>query len=585
MSRRIIGALIPFAFLFTFLIPNEGLAQLGRPGFVATEQIVVGGILGSDPTITAGLNSLLADRLLTAPFLLEVADLDDPTYTNDDNITLNAFGGFDLDGDNTNNGSGVNEFVIDPLDWDPVSGEPNSSFPDGTIVDSHLTAGPGTIIVGGIPLNDLTVEADFVPGTLTGVYEFQSGETEAFLTQEFLATQPAPAPFTGTLVDLLTTFGILPDIDADMDGTNESYSAVFTFAGISCTLYYSYIPSTQGFVATEQIVVGGILGSDPTITAGLNALLADNLVNFPFLLEVAELDDPTYTDDDDITLNAFGGFDMDEDTTNNDSGFNEFVIDPRDYDQTTGEPVSSFPGGNIVDGHLIAGPGTIFVSGIPLNGLTVEADFFPVGAITGVYGFQSTETEAFLTQAFLATQPAPAPFSGTLVDLLTTFGILPDVDGDMDGTNESYSAVFTFAGITCDLYHSTPPPASGPVEDCSNGVDDDGDGLVDCDDPDCTAICNPGGVEFRRGDTNSDGARNIADAIFELSFLFTQGPEPSCSDAADVNDDGAINIADAIFLLSFLFTNGADAPAPGGECGIDPTGGDSLDCALPTGGC
>ncbi|MEE2889491.1 MAG: dockerin type I repeat-containing protein [Planctomycetota bacterium] len=583
MFRSAIGALIPVAFVLTFVAPNESFAQLSRPAFVATEQIVVGGILGSDPTITAGLNGLLADRLLTSPFLLEIADLDDPTYTNDDNITLNVFGGFDLDGDNTNNGSGMNDFVVDPLDYDPATGGAISSFPDGTIVDSHMVAGPGTIIVGGIPLNDLTVEADFTETATTGVYEFQSTETSAFLTQEFLETQPAPAPFTGSLVDLLTAFGILPDIDADMDGTNESYSAVFTFAGISCNLYYSYIPSTQGFVATEQIVVGGILGSDPTIAAGLNSLLADNLVNSPFLLEIAELDDPTYTDDDNITLNAFGGFDMDEDPTNNASGTNEFVIDPTGYDQTTGDPISSFPDGTIVDSHLIAGPGTIFVSGIPLNDLTVEADFFP-GTFTGTYTFQSGETEAFLTQSFLETQPAPAPFSGTLVDLLTAFGILPDVDADMDGTNESYSAVFTFAGITCELYHSS-PPATGAVEDCSNGVDDDGDGLIDCDDPDCTAICNPGGVEFRRGDVNSDGARNIADAIFMLGFLFTSGPAPACDDAADVNDDGAVNIADAIYLLGFLFTGGPDAPAPGDNCGIDPTDTDTLDCAMPTGGC
>ncbi|NRA76342.1 MAG: hypothetical protein HRU16_10415, partial [Planctomycetes bacterium] len=114
MIRRTIFALVPVAFVLTILAPNESFAQLGRPGLVATEQIVVGGILGSDPTITAGLNDLLAARLLTSPFLLEVADLDDPTYTNDDNITLNVFGGIDLDGDNTNNGSGENEFVIDP---------------------------------------------------------------------------------------------------------------------------------------------------------------------------------------------------------------------------------------------------------------------------------------------------------------------------------------------------------------------------------------------------------------------------------------------------------------------------------------
>ena len=270
----------------------------------------------------------MAARLLTAPFLLEVADLDDPTYTNDDNITLNAFGGFDVDGDSSNNGSGSNSFVIDPSSFDATTGTPISSFPDGTIVDGHMVAGPGTIVVGGIPLNGLTVEADFTPGTLTGVYEFQSTPTDAFLTQDFLATQPAPAPFAGTLVDLLNTFNIFPDVDADSDGVNESYSAVFEFGGISCDLYYSYHPRAEGFVATSQVVTGGILGSNPTITAGLNDLLASNLDNFPFLLEVADLDDPTYQDDGDITLNAFGGFDMDGDFTNNGDGFNDFVIDP-----------------------------------------------------------------------------------------------------------------------------------------------------------------------------------------------------------------------------------------------------------------
>ena len=338
---------------------------------------------------------------------------------------------------------------------------------------------------------------------------------------------------------------------------------------------------SQGFVATEQLVVGGVLGSDPTIVAGLNALLADNLVNSPFLLEVTDLDDPTYTDDDNITLNAYGGYDVDSNPANDWSGSNLFVIDPSDYDPGPGLPVSSFPDGDIVGGLLTAGPGTIVISGIPLNGLTVSANFFP-GPDPGTYEFQSTETEAFLTTSFLETQPAPPPFAGTLVDLLTAFSIFPDVDGDGDGTNESYSAVFTFAGITCQLYHSA---AQSPAEDCDNGVDDDGDSLVDCDDPDCAVFCNPGGVQFRRGDVNSDGARNIADAIYLLGFLFSGGEEPSCMDAGDVNDDGAGNIADAIYLLGFLFSGGPDAPAPGDNCGLDPTDTDPLDCAVPTGGC
>ncbi|MGE4620281.1 MAG: hypothetical protein AAEJ04_10790 [Planctomycetota bacterium] len=587
MKRVIFGVLMTFTLVSALIISNDSSAQIpSKQGFVATEQLVVGGVLGQDPTIAAGLNSLLADNLVNFPFLLEVADLDDSTYTNDDNITLNAFGGIDADGDSTNNGSGSNLFLLDPYDFDPTTGLPISSFPNGDIVDGFLTAGPGTIFISGIPLNDLTVAADFFAGTTAGTYEFQSTETSAFLTESFLATQPAPAPFAGTLVDLLTAFSIFPDVDADSDGTMDSYSAVFTFAGISCNINYSYLPAVDGFVATSQEVVGGILGQDPTIAAGLNSLLADNLVNFPFLLEVADLDDSTYTNDDNITLNAYGGYDLDQDSTNNASGSNEFILDPADYDAATGLPISSFPNGDIVNGFLTAGPGTIFISGIPLNDLTVQADFFP-GSVAGTYEFESTETSAFLTESFLSTQPAPAPFAGTLVDLLTAFGILPDIDGDNDGTNDSYSAVFTFSGISCVLYPTSNPGSGGPVEDCSNGVDDDGDNDVDCDDSDCAGdlTCNTGGILFQRGDVNSDGARNIADAISLLGFLFTGGAAPSCADSSDVNDDGGQNIADAIYLLGFLFTGGPDAPAPGGSCGLDPTDTDPLDCATPTGGC
>ncbi len=78
-------------------------------------------------------------------------------------------------------------------------------------------------------------------------------------------------------------------------------------------------------------------------------------------------------------------------------------------------------------------------------------------------------------------------------------------------------------------------------------------------------------VEFHRGDANADNAIDIADAIFTLSFLFAEGPSPSCLDAADANDDGAVDIADAIAVLSHLFAGSGDLPEPFGACGIDPT--------------
>jgi len=60
------------------------------------------------------------------------------------------------------------------------------------------------------------------------------------------------------------------------------------------------------------------------------------------------------------------------------------------------------------------------------------------------------------------------------------------------------------------------------------------------------------GPEFQRGDCNTDGSFNIADAIFSLDSLFGGGVDGSCGDACDSNDDGSINIADAIFTLAAL---------------------------------
>ncbi|MDC3252052.1 hypothetical protein OAU96_04015, partial [Planctomycetota bacterium] len=286
-----------------------------------------------------------------------------------------------------------------------------------------------------------------------------------------------------------------------------------------------------------------------------------------------------------ITLKTWDGVDEDGDPTNNFDGLNSFLLTADSYDDN-GNPISAFPGGSITDGFLSAGPGTIVISGIPLNNLTVEADFSET-ATPGIFEFTSTPTAAFLTESFLITLPAPDPFSGTLVDVLSQFGIFPDVDGDGDGTNESYSAEFVFTGISCTLYgNDFGPGGPTPVEDCSNGLDDDGDSLADCDDPDCSSA--PGcvtGIQFRRGDVNSDSAINIADAVALLGFLFSGAVEPGCSDSGDTNDDGGLNIADAVSLLGFLFSGAAEPPAPGINCGVDPTDTDPLDCQSATSGC
>ena len=116
-----------------------------------------------------------------------------------------------------------------------------------------------------------------------------------------------------------------------------------------------------------------------------------------------------------------------------------------------------------------------------------------------------------------------------------------------------------------------------------DGVDDDLDGLEDCDDDDCDTdpFCAPN-VTFRRGDANNDGQADISDASALFNYLFMGGSAPPCDDAADANDDEGVDISDGIFMLYFLFQGGPAPQAPGAfVCGEDPTNavdGDDLGC-------
>lgn len=87
-----------------------------------------------------------------------------------------------------------------------------------------------------------------------------------------------------------------------------------------------------------------------------------------------------------------------------------------------------------------------------------------------------------------------------------------------------------------------------------------------------TSFENTAGTAFVRGDANESGDREIADAVFVLSFLFVGGRAPSCEKSADINGDEEVELSDAVYLLAFLFLGGLEPPAPFPECGRDNTG-------------
>ena len=86
------------------------------------------------------------------------------------------------------------------------------------------------------------------------------------------------------------------------------------------------------------------------------------------------------------------------------------------------------------------------------------------------------------------------------------------------------------------------------------------------------------GPDFIRGDADSSGTLNLADAIFTATWIYSDGQAPSCRDACDANDDGRLDISDPIYTLLHLFTGSAAPPAPYPSPGPDPTFLDGIDC-------
>ncbi len=80
------------------------------------------------------------------------------------------------------------------------------------------------------------------------------------------------------------------------------------------------------------------------------------------------------------------------------------------------------------------------------------------------------------------------------------------------------------------------------------------------------------GPEFKRGDTDGNGALEITDPINNLAFQFLGTFTPPCMDAADFDDNGKVEITDPIANLSHQFLGTAPPAPPGKEvCGPDPS--------------
>ena len=127
--------------------------------------------------------------------------------------------------------------------------------------------------------------------------------------------------------------------------------------------------------------------------------------------------------------------------------------------------------------------------------------------------------------------------------------------------------VYSISHVTDTLYHAK-TPVNAPTIDASTGLfqwltteADTGlwmftAALTTVGDPvECAFTIDP----YVCGDANGDGALNVGDAVFIVTYVFRGGPAPVPMEAGDANADGLVNIGDAVYLITHIFRSG---PAP-----------------------
>ncbi|MEP0265042.1 T9SS type A sorting domain-containing protein [Dokdonia sp.] len=132
---------------------------------------------------------------------------------------------------------------------------------------------------------------------------------------------------------------------------------------------------------------------------------------------------------------------------------------------------------------------------------------------------------------------------------------------DLDGTNAMDSNLFAFGPSSASNDGARCPTAPVLQEICDNGIDDDGDGLVDCEDPSCSGYgnceeitvpvsgANEGGLESNNRLSDAINKRNYnrAKTSYRFNRALAQRVEKT-ADYGERNADNNIQLEDFIPL-------------------------------------
>ncbi|MEW8693078.1 MAG: putative metal-binding motif-containing protein [Candidatus Thiodiazotropha endolucinida] len=138
-------------------------------------------------------------------------------------------------------------------------------------------------------------------------------------------------------------------------------------------------------------------------------------------------------------------------------------------------------------------------------------------------------------------------------------------DGDEDG----YFVEGESCGTLADFNDDSAAAHPGASEDCSDGIDNDGNGMVDATDPNavnCPVACTDIDMDGYAVEGGSCGAIDCNDNDASIN----PGAVENCSDALDNNCNGLVDVADANAVACPLECTDSDGDGysiEGGSCG------------------